>query len=374
MSNTTAWVAGFRSAIVSPYEEFRLAEPREFADQTVRQVLHLAGGGERLRVRLSNRYGRAPLVIGAARIAVRKNGAEIVAETDSVLRFDGAERVTIPVGNEVISDAVDLGVTAGSDLLLSLYLPEPTGPATHSPRPTEIGYLTPGNAVSRATLDDAEEVGSRYFVTGVDVLSTAGEPVVVAFGDSWFEGAGTPDGANRRSVDVLNAGLTRGWAVNQGLSGNRLLQDEAGEHGLARLERDALAVPGVTHVVVNFGINDLVLGDTPATVADLTAGFTELARRVHAAGLPVYANTIGPFAGKIYPGGDAVAASPLRRAVNEWLRGTDVFDAVFDVARAVEDPERPDYIRPDLDCGDGMHLNEEGARLMGEAMRIPFGD
>src|SRR6266567_3818436 len=126
MSSTT-WVAGFRSAVVSPYEDFRLAEPREFADQTVRQVLHMAGGGERLRVRLSNRYGRTPLAIGAAHIAARKNGAEIVAETDSVLRFGGAERVTIPAGGEIVSDAVDLSVTAGSDLLLSLYLPEPTG-------------------------------------------------------------------------------------------------------------------------------------------------------------------------------------------------------------------------------------------------------
>ncbi|MGF6884172.1 lysophospholipase L1-like esterase [Nocardia sp. GAS34] len=370
MSDTNAWVAGFRSAIVSPYEEFRLAEPREFADQTVRQVLHLAGGGERLRVRLSNRYGRAPLVVGAAHIAVRKNGAEIVAETDTALRFGGAERVTIAAGAEIVSDAADLSVGAGSDLLLSLYLPEPTGPATYSPVPNEIGYVTAGNTVSQVSPEDVEELGSRYFVTGIDVPAT-GEPIIVAFGDSWFEGAGGTPGANRRSVDVLNERLPRGWAVNQGLSGNRILVDEAGEHGLARFERDALAVPGATHVVVNFGINDLCLGE-PLPVADLIAGFTELARRAHAAGLPVYANTIGPFAGKIYPGGDAVAASPLRREVNEWLRGTDVFDAVFDVARAVEDPERPDYIRPDLDAGDGMHLNDAGARLMGETMRIPF--
>src|SRR2546430_1123119 len=60
------WTAGFRSAVISPYEHTLFTEPRGFADQTVRQVLHMAGGGERLRVRLTNRYGRTALTIAAA--------------------------------------------------------------------------------------------------------------------------------------------------------------------------------------------------------------------------------------------------------------------------------------------------------------------
>ncbi|MFD0475823.1 hypothetical protein ACFQ0B_52100 [Nonomuraea thailandensis] len=51
-------------------------------------------------------------------------------------------------------------------------------------------------------------------------------------------------GAGRRSVDVLNSRLERGWVVNPGIAGNRLLVDEIGEHALARLDRDAPATPG----------------------------------------------------------------------------------------------------------------------------------
>ena len=29
------WTAGFRSAVISPYEQIQLTEPRGFADQTV---------------------------------------------------------------------------------------------------------------------------------------------------------------------------------------------------------------------------------------------------------------------------------------------------------------------------------------------------
>ncbi|MEU2034870.1 GDSL-type esterase/lipase family protein [Nocardia amamiensis] len=368
------WLAGFRSAVISPDEEIKLAESRAFDDQTVRQVLRLAGGGTHVRIRLTNRYGKAPLVIGAARVALRKTGSEIVAETDTALRFDGAERVAIPAGADIVSDPVELTVSAGADLALSLYLPGPTGLATFSQQPGEITYVAAGNAASDAALSAAEEVPTRFYVIGVDVLATAGTPVAVAFGDSWFEGFGTTIGANHRSVDFLNARLDHGWAVNQGISGNRLLTQEIGEPGLARFDRDALTVPGVTSVLVNFGINDFILGglagQPPATADELIEGLTTLAHRAHAAGLTIHAATIGPYAGCIYEGVTVAETLSTRRRVNEWLRGTDVFDSVFDVARAVEDPERPDFIRPEFDSGDGMHLNDAGARAMAETVDV----
>lgn len=60
-------------------------------------------------------------------------------------------------------------------------------------------------------------------------------------------------------MDFLNRRLGRGWVVNQGIAGNRLLRDEIGEHALARFDRDVLSIPGPTHVLVHFGINDLGL-------------------------------------------------------------------------------------------------------------------
>ncbi|WP_433659504.1 GDSL-type esterase/lipase family protein [Nocardia sp. CA-128927] len=374
MSATTAWVAGFRSAVISPYEQVKLAESRAFADETVRQPLHLAGGGEQFRIRLTNLYGQAPLVVGAARVALRKTGNEIITETDTVLRFDGADQLTIPVGGAAISDPVELAGTAGTDLMLSLYLPEPTGLATFSHQPSEIAYVTEGNVTAEANLAAAEEVPARFFVTGVDVLAPADTPVAVALGDSWFEGVGSTMSANLRSVDALNSRLDRGWVVNQGIGGNRLLTNEIGIPGLDRFSRDVLSVPGVSRMLINFGINDLILGgmsgEPAATTDELIAGFTEIARRAHDAGLIIHAATIGPYAGCVYPGMPLEETQPTRREVNEWLRTTDVFDAVFDVARAVEDPDRPGFIHPAFDSGDGMHLNDAGYRAMAETVDI----
>ena len=358
------WTAGFRTAVISPYEQVKLSEPRGFADQTVRQVLHMAGGGQRLRVRLTNRYGRTDLTIGASTVTT--------ASGQAVLTFGGAEKISIAPGAEVVGDPIDLPVAAGADLVLSLYFPERTGPATYSHKPAEVAHIVPGNHVASAALADPEQVEARFYVAGVDVLTPDDTAIAVAFGDSWFEGVGSTIGANNRSVDFLNRRLDQGWVVNQGIGGNRLLEDEIGERALGRFDRDVLAVPGTTHVLVHFGINDLGLpgmyGGRPATADALIEGFTALARRAHAANLKILAATIGPFAGAIYPGISTPDGLAARRDVNDWIRTTDTFDAIFDVARAVENPDAPDSINPALDSGDGMHLNDDGARAMADAV------
>jgi lysophospholipase L1-like esterase len=370
----TTWVAAFRSAVLSPRESWQLKPGRSFADVTLRQVLHLDGGGEGLRVRLTNRYGTQPLAVGEARVAVRTTGSEIDPASDREVTFDGCGDVVVPAGEEVLSDPVDLAVGASDDLALSLFLPEETGLATYSIVPLETGFVAQGNAASAPSLPGAEEVDARFFVAGVDVLAPVGTRIAVAFGDSWIEGAATTSDTNRRPTNLLNARLERGWIVNQGISGNRLLVDVAGEHGLSRFDRDVLAVPGVTHVLFHFGINDLGLpgisGLPPARAEDLIAGFAELARRAHEAGLSVTAATIGPFADAIYEGIDSPEGREIRLRVNEWIRTSREFDAVADFARAVEDPERPDFLRPAFDSGDHMHCNDAGAEALAGAVDV----
>ncbi|MFD7501862.1 GDSL-type esterase/lipase family protein [Streptomyces sp. NPDC059850] len=362
------WLAGFRSAVISPYEKLRFDEPRVFHDQTVRQILRLAGGGEQVRVWLSNRYGHTPLTVADARVAVRGGGDRIETATDTALRFGGSRRVTVPAGGEIVSDPVALPVRAGTDLVLSLYLPEDTGPATYSHTSVETAYVAAGDRAGAVGLPGAEQVQAGFYVTGVDVLAERDTPVTVAFGDSWFEGVGTTLGANRRSVDALNRRLRRGWAVNQGIGGNRLLADEIGEHALARFERDVLSCGNARHVLVHFGMNDLglpgILGLPPVAADELVAGFTELAARAHGAGLAIHAATLGPFAGAVPPNNITPEGIAVRREVNDWIRDSGTFDTVFDVARAVADPARPDHLHAAFDSGDGMHLNDDGARAM----------
>ncbi|MGW4747750.1 GDSL-type esterase/lipase family protein [Streptomyces sp. NPDC004290] len=367
------WAAAFRSAVLSPYESIQMKPSRGFHDHTLRQILHLGGGGEALRVLLSNEYGKEPLVVSAARVAVHTEAGAIDPATDTPLYFDGASETVIPAGERLHSDPVPLAVPAGTDLALTLHLPGDTGLATYAHTPSQNAYLLPGSKAS-ADFTDAEEIDGRFYVTGVDVLAPEGTAVAVAFGDSWFEGVGTSTGTNRRFPDQLNRRLARGWVVNQGIGGNRLLTDEVGLRGLARFDRDVLTVPSATHALFHFGLNDVglpgMVGEAPATAEDLIAGFTRLAEQACSAGLKTIALTMGPYAGTIYPGIDTVEGRAVRREVNDWIRTSAVFDAVADIAAAVQDPHAPDHIRADLDSGDHLHLNDAGTRAMAAAIDL----
>ncbi|MEU5895515.1 GDSL-type esterase/lipase family protein [Streptomyces venezuelae] len=384
--STAAWTAAFRSAVVSPYETIDLFELRGFAGHTLRQIIRLDGGGTALRIRLSNRYGKEPLHIGGARLARRTEGSGIDSGTDTPVRFADAEDFTIPVGEEIVSDPIDGPVTAGDELAVTLWLPDDTGLSTYSAVPLRTGWAVPGNALTTPTLDGAEgleELATRHYITGADVLAPADTRIAVAFGDSWFEGTGTTHDTDHRFPDLLNQRLrdagSNGWVVNQGISANRLLTDEIGEHALARLERDALTVPGVTHVLIHFGLNDLGIPGQEAypepapipTAADLIAGFTALADRIHAAGLTATATTIGPYKDTIYDGYSTPEGIAVAREVNDWIRGADSpFDSYADFAAAVADPADPDRIHDDHDSGDGLHVNDAGAKALADSVDL----
>ena len=102
-----------------------------------------------------------------------------------------------------------------------------------------------------------------FFVCGVDVLASADTGGIVTLGDSLTDGNISTMDAFCRWPDQLARRLMarprgRPMAVmNEGLGGNRILYDIRGDSGLRRFDRPVLSQPGVTHVIVMLGTNDL---------------------------------------------------------------------------------------------------------------------
>ena len=94
-----------------------------FNNHTLRMNPRISLGGERLRVRISNAYGNRPLVIGAARIALRDKGPAAIPGSDRKLTFGGSDGATIAAGAVLLSDPVDLNAPALADLAVSIHLP-----------------------------------------------------------------------------------------------------------------------------------------------------------------------------------------------------------------------------------------------------------
>jgi len=384
------WAAAPQAAFPGPLARYD--------DRTLRLVVHASAGGPRVRVRLSNLYGPAPLRIAAAHVALRDHGADIAAASDRTLSFDGEADVVLAPGASVASDPVDLVLPALSDLAVSLHLAGPARAGTAHALAQQTGWVTRarGDATAAAAFPKATKIDSWPFLTGVDVEAPAGGATIVVFGDSWVDGDGSTPDANARWGDALAARLQRAGGacaqvgvVNAGLVGNRLLHDSPvrhrrgapdfgralGESGLARFDRDVLSQPGARAVLVHLGNNDIGFGggvapaDETVSLAALVAGYRELVARAHAAGLRAIGSTLTPAEGaRLLPGYDTPAKDTLRRQVNAWMRDAGEFDAVADVDRAVRDPDHPARLLPRLASPDHLHPNDAGYAAAADAV------
>ncbi len=137
-----------------------------FDDQTLREIVYPSAGGSQVRVRLSNVFGTQPLVVGAASIGVQLAGANVVPGTLRGLTFGGKATVTIPAGQEVLSDPARYHVAAEENLAISIYLPAPPPPTPTPPPllPHPPPPLTPPPPGLRREPFDAPEIEhSRHF-------------------------------------------------------------------------------------------------------------------------------------------------------------------------------------------------------------------
>ncbi|MFF9580766.1 SGNH/GDSL hydrolase family protein [Streptomyces achromogenes] len=335
-----------------------------------RNVVHLSVGGTAVRVRLSNRLGTRPLRLGAVTVALRAAGPAALPGTLRTATFHGAPEVTVPPGADTVSDTVPLPVPTAADLLVTVYTPDDSGPATYHRTALQTSYLAPAGA-GRAADEDGTAytlTTSRwYYVTGVDVRGPAAGSVV-AFGDSLTDGNGSTPDTNRRWPDRLAQRLRghRLGVLNAGIAGNRLLRDGTGPSALARLDADALDRAGARALVVFEGINDIKgtpQAYDPAAYAD---AYRTLVARAHARGIPVVGVTLTPYGG--YPAWTP-AGEEVRLRVNAFIRTGGAFDAVADADATVRDPADPTRILPAYDPGDHLHFNDAGMAAVADTVR-----
>ncbi|MCC2971571.1 SGNH/GDSL hydrolase family protein [Massilia sp. IC2-476] len=377
------WVASWGTAQLAPESKDALPAA-DWRDATLRQVLRVSLGGERLRVRFSNSFGSAPLVISGASVALASGPGRATIDPASAreLRFGGSASVTIPAGAEYLSDPVLFKHAAGADLAVSMHFTEEPARQTAHPGSRATSFMAKGRRLAEAELPGAVSFARWYQLAGVEVQAAPGAHAVVAIGDSITDGYGVAPDTNLRWTDALalrlrTAGMHSVGVVNAGIGGGRLLRDGLGPNLAARFERDVLARPGVRHAIVLIGVNDFGTQhrnteDSPAMRRQLLADMQEALRQVTASaqarGVCVIGATITPYGGSEYyhPEKDN---EQDRLAYNDWIRRSGTFDGVIDFDAALRDPVRPDRIRKEYD-NDGLHPNMAGYRAMAQTVPL----
>ncbi len=337
-----------------------------FGQQTLRQIVHPTLSGAAVRVRLSNVFGAQSLTLDDVHIADQDTGGAVKLASDTVITFGGQSSVTIEAGADVESDPVTFAVTAFTNVAVSFYLPQGASSATFHQQGTQDNYVAAGD------VSGAKTRGSYYFLTNLDVDAPDAFGAVVTLGASITDGVVSPQNENKRWPNdlarrLVDAGKPVG-VLNQGISGNKLLQDGSGESATHRFARDVVGQPGVRWVIFSDDpINDLGSGSAPSG-DELIAATSQLIEAAHAAGIEFFCSTLTPFEGAGYwtPEGEQG-----RAAFNAFVRSPESgCDAVVDQDEATHDPAQPTWYLPAFDAGDHLHPNADGLQAIANAVDL----
>ncbi|MGP4052102.1 SGNH/GDSL hydrolase family protein [Streptomyces sp. 2A115] len=341
-------------------------------DRSYRLVVRTSVAGDDLRIRLSNAFGDRPVTFDSVYSGIQQDGAALVRGTNRRLTFGGARSVTVPAGATAYSDPLPGRLPAAANLVVSLHTPDAAGPATGHSMAMQTSYAADGDHTGEESASAwTDPIGSWFYLDAVSVGTPATTGAVVALGDSITDGWQSTTDLNRRWPDYLARRLQKAdtavkGVANEGISGNKVLADGAGQSALNRLDRDVLSQPGVRTVFLFEGVND-IKAHTGVTAQDLIAGYREIISRVHAAGKCVVGATVAPFKG--WYEWDAAAES-VRQNVNQFIRDSGEFDGVTDFDRILRSPYDRERMLPVFDGGDHVHPNDKGMQAMADAVDL----
>ena len=378
------WVSAWQGSPMTGGTFFSPGCPSDvgLSNQTIRNVVYLSAGGDKVRVRISNAFGFEPLNVGAATVAVSVGGAAIVPGTLRTLQFSGKTSIIVAADSEALSDPVDLSIPPLTTLAVSVFLPNSTGLATQHFLAVQTNFIGAGD-ISGITDGSGftQNISCWMFVSGVDVeASPRVKGALVALGDSITDGYLSTTNANRRYPDVM----ARRLAARNGetlsvsaaaITGNELLTNRPvfpmfGVPVPSRLARDVLNQADAKAVILLEGINDI--GDVGTTADVLIAVDQQIILACHNAGLRIYGGTLTPFGGSnaIYGGNYGTPfGEQQRQAVNDWIRTSGAFDGVIDFDLALRDPSNPMNLLPAY-AGDALHPNDAGYQVMGNIVDL----
>jgi lysophospholipase L1-like esterase len=411
-----AWSTSWAASVQGPYpvgnpsaqpdQRFAFPTPPIGAnDQTFRLVVRPDLWGQQARLRLSNAFGTKPVTFDGIFVGLQLGGAVVVPGTNQPVSFGGKDGVTIAPGEWVWSDAVALPFVAdpaapslaGRKLAVSFHMAGESGPMTWHAKALQTSYVTAPGAGARGQEEGEPafpfSTASWFFLDAVDMTAPTGTPVIIGFGDSITDGTASTMNGDDRWPDVLSRRLHAAYGnrvavVNAGIGGNQVAGPKeygpekpfpGGPSAGQRLERDVLRLSGVTTVIWLEGINDFSKNGN-AAVEDVVTGMREGVARMRA-GIPgirvIGATVVSALGSTIASGAHGFPEQDAKRkALNDFIRSSGVFEGVVDFDAATLDPAtggiKPEFV-PESTMGGGgdrLHPNRAGYLAMGMSIDL----
>jgi lysophospholipase L1-like esterase len=369
-------------------------------DQSFRLIVRPDVWGGEARIRLSNAFGVRPVTFDGVFVGLQMIASAIVKGTNRPVTFDGKPSVTVAPGTSAWSDPIGLRFAgneaaqalAGRKLAVSFHVVAESGPMTWHAKALTTSYVTFPGAGSKG-MDESEDAfrastASWYFLDAVDMRVAPATRVIVAFGDSITDGTASTLNGDDRWPDVLSRRLHAAYGesvavVNAGIGGNRVAGPAeyspqkpfaGGPSAGQRLDRDVISLSNVSAVIWLEGINDLN-SNAGASVEAVKTAMTTIVSRMRAKNLRVFGATLTSALGSA-GGSGSPEVDQKRRQLNDFIRASAMFDAVFDFDRATIDEStgamRSEFVPNSTigGAGDRLHPNRLGYAAMARAIDL----
>lgn len=355
--------------------------------------------GDKLRIRFSNLYSSEKLILDRVTVSKRSENSSNIVDFKTV-SFQGKDIISIGPGEQFYSDEIDLSINPSEDIVISIYIKEPTNIysvcSTWSAKSWSTSYGLNGDYTMESEFSetdnydmypilkyDENRANHIYGISGIEVFTESDVKTIALFGDSITHMSYYSDVLTDMVIDRFPGKLT---VVNRGLGGNRLLHDYTrmseipsggtifGGPGIDRFLDDIYQWDIPDYVLVLIGINDFThpyffnRSDELVSLESYKEGILKLINTAHSKGSKILIGTVLPFKKDEVEWFDK--AESLRQEANRWIREQKNSDAVIDFDLAIRDEYIPEKMDDSCHLGDGIHPNEEGGRRMANALPL----
>ena len=340
-------------------------------NNSLRQIVQVSIGGERVRLKLTNEFSTGATTIKAVELAYAMtsgSSSEIDEASTVSLTFGGKAGVTIPAKGTAVSDPVDLHLEGRENVAITIHYGSASSTSVSGhPGSRTTSYLKAGNTTD---FSGATKTDHWYNILALEVEAPEQAGAVAILGNSITDGRGSTTNQQNRWPDVLsrrlldNESTSQVGVLNMGIGGNCVLGGGLGPAAINRYQRDLLGQEGVKWIILFEAVNDLGGAQNGVQTAKrIIDVYKQIIREAHQKGIYVFGATITPFKGNNYYSEDHEKG---RSTINKWIRTTKMLDGVIDFDLAVRNPQDTIAMQSQfLFENDWLHLNALGYETMG---------
>ena len=343
--------------------------PIDLSNNSLRQVIKISIGGEKFRIKLSNKFGNNSLEIKSLSIAKSLFQGKGQIEKSSIknITFNNKDFITIPKGKEIYSDIFDLELPSSSELAISIYFGQVPSDITGHIYSLTNSFIEKGNKINEEIFSSENKTEHWYFISNIEVLTSKNIKGLVIFGDSLTDGRFSNVDKHERWPDFLFKKLQKeniDLAINnQGISGTFLTTT-----GMERFESDVIKQNGAKYIIIFYGVNDI--NKLNKNENDIINTYKTMIEKAHKSNMLIFGGTLPPYKGyRLY----SDERNNIRIKVNEWIRNckniNDGFDEFIDFDLVMRDKDDTNKINNLYNSGDGVHFNSLGYEKMVEAFK-----